>query len=95
MNRARYILSLLSEAEAVKAVEKVAEPGGVWDTATDIYHRTGSALHGIGHGLGHVANAIGDTAHQYPGITGVAALGAGAYAIHRHRKKKAEGGGLY
>lgn len=88
-------MSLLSEAEATKAVEKVTAPGGIGDTIADVYHRSGGALHGIGHVVGSVASYVGDTAHHYPGVTGAAALAAGAYALHRRHKKKAEGGGLY
>ena len=79
----------LSPAEYSNLISnQKSEPGAVEQIAKGTAGLVGQAVGGVVHGVGHATNFVGDQIQHYPGSAGVAALGAGAYLLHRRRKNR-------
>ena len=63
-------------------------PGAAEQVVKGTAGLVGHAVGGVVHGVGHATNFVGDQIQHYPGSAGVAALGAGAYLLHRRRKNR-------
>ena len=63
-------------------------PGAAEQVVKGTAGLVGHAVGGVVHGVGHATNFVGDQIQHYPGASGIAALGAGAYLLHRRRKNR-------
>ena len=63
-------------------------PGTAEHIVKGVTGLVGHTVGGVVHGVGHATNFVGDQIHDFPVTSGIAALGTGAYLLHRRRKNR-------